>query len=150
MERYYDLYSSDEKLRAEALRRLNERRERRKLEGPKKRNRKTKVKKEPRVIEAKDERLERAKRLVYSYKRQDEKKKRGECTLTALWIRDNIFPHACFLCGESDWTKIGCDRIDNSKPHTEDNVRPCCAHCNKTKDFIPINERLKMKKNQVI
>ena len=26
--------------------------------------------------------------------------------------------------------KIGCDRVDNSKGHTKDNVVPCCITCN--------------------
>lgn len=28
------------------------------------------------------------------------------------------------------YTEIGCDRIDNSKGHTYDNVVPCCYVCN--------------------
>lgn len=25
---------------------------------------------------------------------------------------------------------MDCNRIDNSKPHTKDNVEPCCKSCN--------------------
>lgn len=25
---------------------------------------------------------------------------------------------------------IGCNRLDNNRPHTEDNVEPCCYECN--------------------
>ena len=73
----------------------------------------------------------RAAHLVNRYKSSDKKYNRGECTLTAQWIVDNIFSQPCHYCGESDWTKIGCDRIDNSKPHTPDNVVPCCMKCNR-------------------
>lgn len=69
--------------------------------------------------------------LMYNYKNADNKNNRGECTLTPEWIVDNIFTKPCHWCGETDWTKLGCDRIDNSKPHTPDNVVPCCYKCNK-------------------
>lgn len=73
----------------------------------------------------------RAVNLVNAYKQLDTKYNRGECTLTAKWIVENIFSQPChYNCGESDWKKMGCDRIDNSKPHTPDNVVPCCAECN--------------------
>lgn len=72
----------------------------------------------------------RAQWLVQGYKREDKKYGRGECTLTAKWVVDNIFTSKCHYCGESNWHKLGCDRIDNSKPHTMDNVVPCCYECN--------------------
>ena len=80
----------------------------------------------------------RAVRLVGSYNKADHNHNRGECTLTAQWIIDNIFSSKCIYCGESDWTKLGCDRKDNSLPHTEDNVVCSCWDCNnkrKTKSF---------------
>lgn len=48
----------------------------------------------------------------------------------ARWIVDNIYTKPCAHCGETDWTKLGCNRMDNSKPHTIDNVESCCFHCN--------------------
>ena len=72
----------------------------------------------------------RASYLVGNYKRHDKKSKRGECTLTPQWIVDNIFSSKCIYCGKDDWTELGCDRIDNSKPHTPDNVVCCCEECN--------------------
>lgn len=72
----------------------------------------------------------KASHILNSYKRHDKEANRGECTLTAQWIVDNIFSKPCHYCGETDWTKIGCDRIDNDKPHTQDNVVPCCYKCN--------------------
>lgn len=84
----------------------------------------------------------RAHKLITAYKHSDKMYNRGECSLTAQWVVDNIFTKSCHYCGETDWTKLGCDRIDNSKPHTEDNVVPCCKDCNikkmhkDYKDFI--------------
>ena len=72
----------------------------------------------------------RASNLLNQYNRNDKKYNRGEGNLTAKWIVDNIFSKQCTHCGESDWRKIGCNRIDNSKPHTMDNVEPCCKECN--------------------
>ena len=77
-------------------------------------------------------------RLAEHYRRTDKQMGRGECSLTGLWIHNYIFSQKCVYCGEEDWTKLGCDRKDNSKPHTEDNVVPCCVSCNKkrgTKSF---------------
>ena len=73
----------------------------------------------------------RAINLVSTYQQTDKKQNRGECTLTAQWVVDNIFTSKCNWCKETDWTKLGCDRIDNSLPHTPDNVVPCCEECNK-------------------
>lgn len=44
---------------------------------------------------------------------------------------ENIFAKPCAYCGETDWTQLGCHRIDNSKPHTIDNVVCCCRKCHK-------------------
>ena len=75
----------------------------------------------------------RASNLISSYRTNDKKHNRGECELTAQWIVENIFTSKCIYCGETDWTKLGCDRIDNGKPHTPDNVVPCCKPCNDKK-----------------
>lgn len=72
----------------------------------------------------------RASNLLCSYRQNDKKYNRGECTLTADWVIENIFSQPCAHCGETDWHKIGCNRLDNSKPHTPDNVEPCCKKCN--------------------
>ena len=73
----------------------------------------------------------RAIRLLNHYKHLDKKYNRGECTLTQEWIIENIFTKPCHYCGKEGWGVVGCDRIDNSKPHTPDNVVPCCEECNK-------------------
>ena len=74
----------------------------------------------------------RATYLVTNYKNMDELKgfNKDSCDLTAQWIVDNIFSKPCVHCGKTGWDVIGCNRIDNSKPHTMDNVEPCCVECN--------------------
>lgn len=72
----------------------------------------------------------RANNLVNRYKTQDKRHNKGECTLTPQWIIENILSKPCVHCGETDWHKIGCNRLDNSLPHTPDNVEPCCWECN--------------------
>ena len=90
----------------------------------------------------------RAVNICSTYRQADKEYNRGECTLTPQWIVDNIFTQSCHYCGESDWTKLGCDRIDNSKPHTTDNVVCCCSKCNikrgrmDYKTFITTNQKL--------
>lgn len=72
----------------------------------------------------------RAYSLLGAYNQSDKQHNRGNGDLTAKWIVENIFTKSC-KCGESDWRKLGCNRLDNNKPHTKDNVEPCCMKCNK-------------------
>lgn len=72
----------------------------------------------------------KAAKMYYSYRRSDREHNRGEGDLTKKWIIENILSKPCAHCGETDWHKIGCNRLDNSKPHTMDNVEPCCWECN--------------------
>ena len=72
----------------------------------------------------------RASHLLSNYNRNDRKYDRGKGDLTAQWIVDNIFAKPCAHCGKTGWNVIGCNRLDNSKPHTKDNVEPCCNECN--------------------
>lgn len=85
----------------------------------------------------------RASNLISRYKQSDKKYNRGKCTLTPQWIVDNIFSKPCIYCGVEGWDIIGCDRIDNDKPHTPDNVVPCCGECNKKRGTKPFEEFLK-------
>jgi hypothetical protein len=74
--------------------------------------------------------LHRELMLISHYKYND--KKRGFiCDLTEEWTKENITSKPCIYCGETK--DIGCDRIDNSKGHTKDNVIPCCLICNQTR-----------------
>lgn len=69
----------------------------------------------------------RALNLLGQYREMDRRNGFGDCIdFDARWIVENIFTQKCKYCDESDWRKLGCNRIDNSKPHTKDNVEPCC------------------------
>lgn len=86
----------------------------------------------------------RANNLLKAYRAADIKRNRGECTLTAEWIIQNIFAQPCHYCGKTDWHELGCDRIDNTLPHTPENVVPCCWECNRKKGTTPYEEYLKL------
>lgn len=82
----------------------------------------------------------RASNLTSSYKQMDKLNNVGETTITKEWIVENIFTKTCVYCGESDWHKLGCDRKDNSLPHTPDNCVPCCGDCNLKKGKMNYEE----------
>ena len=67
--------------------------------------------------------------LISGYRRQDKLYNRGECTLTQQDIFD-LWKQGCHWCGETDWHKLGADRIDNSKPHSKENCVCACWKCN--------------------
>jgi len=71
--------------------------------------------------------LHREKHLWQRYKDFD-KKNKLIFDLTKDWIRDNIVSKSCVYCG--DTRDLGCDRIDNTKGHTQSNCVPCCLTCN--------------------
>lgn len=73
--------------------------------------------------------IERANRLAEAYKKIDESKGL-ENNVTGEFILKHIFTSVCQKCGESDWKKLGCDRIDNSRGHLIDNVVCACRMCN--------------------
>lgn len=83
----------------------------------------------------------RATMILSAYIEADKNMGREQGDLTPQWIVDNIFTKPCPYCGETDWTKIGCNRLDNSKPHTKDNVEPCCGKCNQLLQKQPRNEK---------
>lgn len=71
----------------------------------------------------------KASKMISSYKFKDKKNNvSGICDITIEWMIENIFKKKCAYCG--DTKRLGCDRIDNSKGHTMDNVVPCCIECN--------------------
>lgn len=51
------------------------------------------------------------------------------CDLTTKWFRENIQCKPCHYCQRSD-VRMGCDRMDNTRGHTTDNVVPACKDCN--------------------
>ena len=102
---------------------------------------KNKEKKRQKYLQNREEKIEymkqrsstqlgRASMLLSTYNKEDKKYDRGHGDLTAHWIVENIFSKPCAHCGKTGWKTIGCNRLDNSKPHTKDNVEPCCKHCN--------------------
>lgn len=72
----------------------------------------------------------RAKKLISNYNASDIEHFRGKGDLTADWIIENIFSKPCAHCGKEGWDVIGCNRLDNNKPHSKENVEPCCKECN--------------------
>lgn len=72
----------------------------------------------------------RADMLITSYRKKDKKAGRGKGDLTPKWVVENILSKPCVHCGKTGWNVIGCNRLDNSKSHTMDNVEPCCKECN--------------------
>ena len=51
-------------------------------------------------------------------------------TISAEWFLQNIAYRPCAHCGLQAIGLIGCNRLDNTKGHTIDNVEPCCLKCN--------------------
>ena len=70
----------------------------------------------------------KASKMISSYKNKDKKNGTDICNIDIDWMIDNILSQKCVYCGDDQ--RIGCDRIDNSKGHTKDNVVPCCIECN--------------------
>ena len=83
--------------------------------------------------------LGRAITLANTYKNSDKKRNRDN-NIDAQWIVDNIFTSSCAYCGETDWRKLGCDRIDNSKGHKVDNVVCSCWKCNRERHTKPFDD----------
>ena len=72
-----------------------------------------------------------AKSIVNNYKKMD--RERGfdpNQTISAEWFLQNIAYRPCAHCGLQAIGLIGCNRLDNTKGHTIDNVEPCCFKCN--------------------
>lgn len=98
-------------------------------------DRKAKDYKDPNVIMR-----AKASKMISAYKNKD--KKMGfekQCDIDIDWMIKNIFHQPCIYCGDTN--RIGCDRIDNDKPHTKDNVVPCCIECNTARNnFFTFDE----------
>lgn len=71
----------------------------------------------------------KASKMISSYKVKDKKMGFVDiCDIDIDWMIENIITKSCVYCGDNK--NVGCDRIDNNKGHTKDNVVPCCVVCN--------------------
>lgn len=70
----------------------------------------------------------KASKMISSYRNKDIKNGTNICDIDIDWMIGNILKQPCFYCGDTN--RVGCDRIDNNKGHTKDNVVPCCIECN--------------------
>lgn len=71
----------------------------------------------------------KASKMISTYKVKDNKMGFEKiCDIDIDWMIENIITKPCIYCG--DIHRVGCDRIDNDKGHTKDNVVPCCFDCN--------------------
>lgn len=75
-----------------------------------------------------------------AYKKLD-KKKGFICDISSEWYEKNIHGKSCYYCGSVD--NIGCDRLDNNKGHTMNNVVPCCWKCNNIRGTYFTPEQMK-------
>ena len=72
-----------------------------------------------------------AKRMVNGYRHMDRERFGYDSkTITAEWFLEHIAYQPCAHCGKQGIGLIGCNRLDNTKGHTIDNVEPCCQSCN--------------------
>ena len=74
------------------------------------------------------------------YKRMDLKNGFEEPNITVEQIMD-LIQQPCHWCGQTDWSKNGIDRLDNSKGHNIDNVVCSCWVCNNKRAGISNGER---------
>ena len=90
----------------------------------------------------------RASRLCYDYKKEDNLKNMDGSNITQTWILERIFSSSCTYCGDTDWRHLGCDRIDNNLPHTQENCVCACWDCNndRQKKGMSVEEYIKYKK----
>lgn len=72
-------------------------------------------------------RRDKISKMLSAYRLRD--KKQGRIFgLTWEYFEQNILSKSCVYCGSTE--NVGCDRIDNKKGHTIDNVVPACYVCN--------------------
>lgn len=86
---------------------------------------------------------------LHQYRYSDAKQGRPGFSLTRKWIIDNILNSHCVYCGESNWKKLGCDRIDDNLPHTPENCVCSCWPCNNEKHYkrMSVEEFVRYKKS---
>lgn len=80
-------------------------------------------------------------KMLSAYKLKD-KKKNYEFNLTKEFLEKNIILKPCIYCGATE--NVGCDRINNKKGHTTDNVVPACYICNHVRNNHFTIEEMKL------
>ena len=90
-----------------------------------------------------------AKQRINNYNREDRLHGRAKGDLTPEWFIEHIFNSSCTYCGDSDWKHLGADRIDNDKPHTQDNCICSCGVCNVERQCksMSVSEFVEYRKN---
>lgn len=87
----------------------------------------------------------KASKMISQYKAKDRANGCRVCDITIDWMLENILSKPCHYCG--DTRRVGCDRIDNKKGHTMDNVVPCCVECNTARnDYFTYEEMRRLGK----
>lgn len=84
---------------------------------------------------------DKASKMCSAYRIRD-KKKRFVFDLSCDWLLENILYKKCVYCGSDHM--VGCDRVDNNKGHTKDNVVPCCRICNTARSDIFTFDEMKI------
>ncbi len=85
-------------------------------------------------------------KMLSAYKLKD-KKKNLSFNLTKSFFGKNIISQPCIYCGATE--NIGCDRIDNEKGHTTENVIPACYICNTVRNNHFTVQEMKMIGNTI-
>ncbi len=77
-------------------------------------------------------------KMLSAYRLKDKKHNRF-FNLSREYFENNILSKSCAYCGSTE--NVGCDRIDNAKGHTTDNVIPACYVCNTVRsNHFTVNE----------
>lgn len=75
--------------------------------------------------------------LSSAYRHYDRDTFSADTTISNTWIINNLFSgQSCVYCGDNNWKHLGADRIDNSKPHNEDNIVCACGICNVERQIL--------------
>ncbi len=78
---------------------------------------------------------DRARSIYYQSRKYDKKANRSGNDLDVEFIRKEI-DKGCYYCGETK-LKMTLDRIDNTLPHSKNNVKPACIRCNIFRGTMP-------------
>lgn len=84
----------------------------------------------------------KASKMISSYRNKDKKMGVEVTDIDIDWMIENILTKKSVYCGDDK--RIGCDRVDNSKGHTKDNVVPCCVECNTARSNLFTFEEMKV------